>query len=133
MSIVGKSAIKGAEEALEYAMRREHNKTLEYAMNPNNPNFARANKDFSTIMCFAFRYALGRQSTAPSFVQEYIKNHLQYFAVWELEQLIEEVDSQARFHTLGDPTIDEPMWRRFQRDLALEISRRSATMKSNEG
>ena len=148
---LGASVIKGAEEALEYAeMRRDHQSVkaealsnlevrTEYerlgavSMNPDNPNFRRANKDFSTIMCFAFRYALGRRSTAPSFVQDYIRGHKNYFETWELEQLIEEVDSEARFHDLGDPNIDEPMWHQFQRDLALEIERRAVNLPYEKG
>lgn len=102
-------------------------------MNPHNPTFAMQNRDFSTVMFFAFRYSLGRQSTAPSFMQDYIKSHISYFTVRDLEQMIDEIDAEARWHNLGDPTIDEPMWRQFQDDLRLEISRRGAIIEKRGG
>ena len=112
-------------------MRREHYKPVSHEVVMRESY--KYHHDFSTVVCFAFRYSLGRQSTAPSFMQDYIRENIDCFETYELEQWADEIDSEARWHNLGDPNIDEPMWRQFQADLVLEISRRSATIKSNEG
>lgn len=70
--------------------------------------------DLRTIIMFAFRYSLGRRSTAPSFVMSYIKKHINLFTEQDLHQMYDEIDEQARCKDLGDPNIDEPMWRDFQ-------------------
>lgn len=118
-------------------MRRDHvelkNSAVrtEYELLGTNRKY---HKDFSTVVCFAFRYSLGRQSTAPSFMQDYILENLDCFETYELEQWADEIDSEAQFHNLGDPNIDEPMWRQFQADLRLEVSRRSDILKeTNNG
>lgn len=89
--------------------------------------------DFTTVVCFAFRYSLGRQSTAPGFMQDFIRDHIDEFDTWELAQWADEIDEAARWQGLGDPTIDEPMWRQFQEQLRLEVFKRNAIMKETGG
>ncbi len=89
-------------------MRREHE--------------TRKDLDQATIIMFAFRYALGRQSCAPSFVQDYIKDHVDCFTDYDLLQMANEILEQKRWHRLGDPTIDEPMWLEFREYLLDQYS-----------
>ena len=44
-----------------------------------------------TILIFAFRYALGRQTFAPSMVIETIKENIDAFDKWQLELMIKEI------------------------------------------
>ena len=45
-----------------------------------------------TILIFAFRYALGRQTSAPSIVIEAIQDNIDIFVRWEIEMMIKEID-----------------------------------------
>ena len=45
-----------------------------------------------TILIFALRYALGRQTSAPSIVIEAIQDNIDIFVRWEIEMMIKEID-----------------------------------------
>ena len=46
----------------------------------------------SNILVFAFRYALGRQTSAPEMVIEAIKGNIDLFEEWEKRLIIKEID-----------------------------------------
>lgn len=50
---------------------------------------------FTTVVVFAFRYALGRHSTAPSIVADFIKDYIEQFVKWEIEMIIKEIEEEA--------------------------------------
>ena len=115
------------EEALQDSVVREEYERLEEEFEALKKRL-RTQKDMvndeRTVICFAFRYSLGRQSTAPSFMQDYIKNHIDCFFPSDLSQMADEIDEQKRWHTLGDPKIDEPMWLEFRDFLKREAHKR---------
>lgn len=71
------------------------------------------NEDHTYIMYMAFRYALGRRSTAPVTVQEYIAEHLDEFDKTQLRQMVKEIKDAKHMGALGDPRIDEQGWLDF--------------------
>lgn len=62
-----------------------------------------------TIVVFAFRYALGRRTYAPSLVAGYITEHLDSFTEHELNQMADEIEDAERDGLLGD-ACDAAVW-----------------------
>jgi hypothetical protein len=57
------------------------------------------------ILMFAFRYALGRQTYAPSMVIETIKENIDAFDKWQLELMVKEINEYRDLGMVCD--IDE--------------------------
>lgn len=64
------------------------------------------------ILAFAFRYALGRESTAPSIVAEALVEHKDLFQEWERAQIVSEIRQAIEEGKAGDTRIDIPVWRK---------------------
>ena len=60
------------------------------------------------MLMFAFRYALGRQSTAPSTVVEIIERNWDIIPKQDLEQIKREIVEYEKMFGLSD--IDKPTW-----------------------
>lgn len=65
--------------------------------------------DERTIVVFAFRYALGRRTYAPSLVAGYITEHLDSFTETDRRQMAEEIEDAERDALLGDAG-DAAVW-----------------------
>jgi hypothetical protein len=65
----------------------------------------------STILMFAFRYALGRQSMAPSIIKDVLKDNWEYLSDQHKKQIKEEISSAIDMGYAGSDLIDVPMWR----------------------
>ena len=64
----------------------------------------------TTITMFALRYALGRQSTAPGYVADYIIDNFDDFSVRQMAQIAAEV----REHLEEAPdNVDSRTWKRL--------------------
>lgn len=63
-----------------------------------------------TTLVFAFRYALGRRSTAPSRMAALLKNHWDKLQGWTQTQIHREI-AQAIQHDLAGDGCDEQRWR----------------------
>lgn len=74
------------------------------------------------MLFFAFRYALGRSTYAPSTVQENIKQNLSNISTSELESYVKEIE-EANF--LGQQ-VDVKGWLDFKDFLQNEASSRSS-------
>ena len=76
---------------------------------------------FGAVLNCAVRYCIGRQSYMPGLVVGEITPWLPMLSgktLWCFERDIEEADS------LGDESIDAPIWRAFLCDVKAEIERR---------
>ena len=64
----------------------------------------------SVIIMYAFRYALGRKTGAPSTICEAILRNITSFKEWELTQITKEIlEHEEYFGTLGDDC-DKEVW-----------------------
>ena len=87
---------------------------------------------FETMMLFAMRYALPRQSAAPSFVQAFLTSMLPYLSVETLQKMAKDLvqakqdsaKSGGFSYAMGDPTIDRPGWLKFQTAVQHELQKR---------
>ena len=87
---------------------------------------------FETMMLFAMRYALPRQSAAPSFVQAFLTSMLPYLSVETLQKMAKDLEQAKQDsaksggfpYAMGDPTIDRPGWLRFQTAVQHELQKR---------
>lgn len=61
------------------------------------------------ILVFAMRYAIGRQTFAPTIVIENIKFNIDKFKKWQIDSMIDEIKSQ---HNYG-MDCDEQTWNDF--------------------
>lgn len=64
-----------------------------------------------TTLVFAFRYALGRTSTAPSHVAEILLAHWDRLAQWTMEQIAQEIRTAMRRGMAGHEC-DVQTWQR---------------------
>lgn len=69
---------------------------------------------------FAFRYALGRQSAAPSIVAEYIGKHLPEYSLFNLQLFDREITEY-----LKDPYGDTSDWIELQWKIQKELKSRA--------
>ncbi len=87
-----------------------------------------ADADFGTVLVCAVRYAIGRQTYMPKIVIDYIRPLLPIMddhALWVINKDIEE----ATRISLGDPIIDEPVWKSFHESVKNELRARSRKEK----
>ena len=64
----------------------------------------------TTVIFYAFRYALGRKTGAPSTICNTILANIDEFKDWELEQFIKEIkDFEDFYKELGDEC-DKQVW-----------------------
>lgn len=68
------------------------------------------------VILFAFRYALGRESMAPSIMSDTILENKDILKPKTLETIIEEIDVQKKMGLLGD-TCDEYTWEYLKEQL----------------
>ena len=81
-------------------------------------------KNFESILVCAVRYAIGRKSYMPSMVIDYITPLLPYLSYWILGLMAAEIIDHNYEGGLGDEKIDRPYWKRFLREIRLEIGGR---------
>jgi len=77
-----------------------------------------ANNRDNTILIFAFRYALGRTSAAPSMVADELKKHWCGFKEWEQKQIHDDITIALNTGSAGHDC-DEVVWSEI---LALPVS-----------
>lgn len=67
-------------------------------------------KTTTTVLFYAFRYALGRTTGAPTTISTAIRRNIDEFAEWELKQIIKEIKEFEEFYkSLGDDC-DKETW-----------------------
>lgn len=74
----------------------------------------------SVILFFAVRYALGRQSMAPSLVADAVRENLKHLTDSELDAILQET---YQVRNLGMPC-DVETWRALREDIRKEIEDR---------
>lgn len=62
-------------------------------------------REFQHMLVFAFRYALGRHSTAPSMVCDWIKQYVNELSEFDIDQILSETRTEL---TYGD--YDRPLY-----------------------
>lgn len=69
-------------------------------------------RDLRTILFFAFRYALGRHSTAPTTVCNQIKENIELFNVYDLDMIEEEIREELNSGNYSDAShsVDAETW-----------------------
>ena len=72
----------------------------------------------SVILFFAVRYALGRQSYAPSLVADVVRENLKQLETTELEAILQET---YQVRNLGMPC-DVEVWRTLREDIRKELA-----------
>lgn len=78
-----------------------------------------SNKDFNLLILFAFRYALGRRSTAPSIVCDLIRKNLSRLTAMTRITIVSEIVYGYENHLLGD-NCDVAEWLSLKRELENE-------------
>ena len=64
----------------------------------------------TVILMYAFRYALGRKTGAPSTISTEIRRNINSFKEWELKQIIKEIlEHEEYYDSLGDD-VDKIEW-----------------------
>ena len=81
----------------------------------NVPNF---------ILLYAFRYALGRRTTAPSDINEEIRKNVEYLKNFEIDMMIHEITFEEERNNLGD-NCDKQIWIQLREFLTNEIKVRN--------
>lgn len=66
-------------------------------------------EELRMLLQYAFRYALGRQSTAPADVQEAIRRHVGVLSLHDRVRIADEIEAAGP--RLGHERIDAPGWR----------------------
>ena len=79
----------------------------------------------TTIIFFAFRYALGRETYASTLVIEHVKSKVQDFADLDLIKMAEEINEANDLDMLGSPDIDKPIWLDFKEYLKAKLKERN--------
>jgi len=51
----------------------------------------------TTVLMYAFRYALGRQTGAPYDISNAIHKNIEHFKDWQLKQIIKEIHDHEEF------------------------------------
>lgn len=82
-------------------------------------------EDFETMLICAERYACGRRSYMPSIVIGYITPLVPRLSNKTLAVMCKDIIFAAEHGGLGDPDIDDPLWRRLHCCIAEELSRRA--------
>lgn len=83
-------------------------------------------KNFETILLCAVRYAIGRKTSMPSLVIDYITPLLPYLSEDVLKLIADEIIGHYTYEgALGDEKIDKPYWEQFLRKIRLEIGDRN--------
>lgn len=77
----------------------------------------------SDILIFAFRYALGRRTFAPTIVSETIKRNLNHLLTFDLFNIAHEIQQEYEVDGLGEDC-DVMVWMDLQRTVEKEIERR---------
>lgn len=75
------------------------------------------------IITFAFRYALGRRSMAPSMVSDTIKANIKLIPTLDLYGIVHEIQQEYEVDGLGEDG-DVRTWMELQRDIENELERR---------
>ena len=75
------------------------------------------------ILTFAFRYALGRMSMAPSIVGDNIKANINIIPTLDLYGMVHEIQMEYEVDGLGEDC-DVRTWMELQRDIEKELERR---------
>ena len=78
-----------------------------------------SNKDFNLLILFAFRYALGRRSMAPSIVSDLIRKNRDKITEMTRITLVDEIDHGYENHLLGDDC-DIQEWLSLKKELENE-------------
>lgn len=68
------------------------------------------------IVFFAFRYALGRRTGAPTLVAAFIQSRFAAFTPDTLEQMVREIEQADHIGLLGD-AIDKRTWMDLVKDI----------------
>ena len=87
-----------------------------------------ADADFGTVLVCAVRYAIGQQTYMPKIVVDYIRPLLPLMDDHTLWAINKDIDEAARI-SLGDPIIDEPVWRSFHESVKNELHARPRKAK----
>ena len=75
------------------------------------------------IIIFAFRYALGRRSMAPSIVDNNIRANMSLIPTLDLYGIVHEIQQEYEVDGLGEDC-DVMVWMDLQRTVEKEIERR---------
>ena len=81
-------------------------------------------ENFETMLICAERYACGRQTYMPSIVVGYITPLIPQLSDKALVVIRNDITFTAEHGGLGDPVIDEPLWKGLQLRVEEELKRR---------
>lgn len=83
-----------------------------------------AEENFESILICAERYACGRQSYMPSIVAGYITFLIPELSSKALAVIRNDITAAQEHGSLGDPTIDAPLWKELRKNICDELKRR---------
>lgn len=78
----------------------------------------------STLAVCALRYAMGRQSTAPSTVRGIVRPYLDRLTDGSVDAMLRDCMEQRRLGDYGDDVIDRPGWELWEQEVRDERERR---------
>lgn len=83
-----------------------------------------ADEWFESILICAERYACGRQTYMPSIVVGYITDLIPELSNKALTVIRNDITAAQEHGSLGDKTIDEPLWKELRKAIVAELKRR---------
>ena len=90
---------------------------------------AKTMTDKEILILFAFRYALGRRTTAPSEMSAIIKTEIRDLDDFVLKVIESEIEHAIEYNMAGDERIDVPVWEELREFIVNEEKRREEQCK----
>ena len=104
-----------------------------YILCPANWLSIEADSDFSTIVCCALRYALGRYTYIPSTVMGFIERHIEAITENDLNAMIRDIEVKMKYNK---ELPYKELWLELRDDLVVELKKREEAQskgKDNNG
>ena len=84
-------------------------------------------EDFGSVLICAVRYAIGRRTSMPKLVVDFITPLVPELTTKTLWVLKADINNREKYDALGDPTIDAPIWRELFTVIQKELIKRGKT------
>lgn len=107
---------------IDYEQALQIQDLLDYSM-PNKNLIGVLQADFQSLIVYATRYTIGRQSYAPNEMKHIIQTYLPLLPTSVLHILVNDIDFEGKLKGLG-AECDEIMWKSLQAYLKAEIEKR---------
>ena len=103
-----------------------------YILCPANWLSIEADSDFSTIVCCALRYALGRYTYIPSTVMGFIERHIEAITENDLTAMIRDIEDKMKYNYKKELPYKE-LWLELRDNLVVELKKHEESKQKGIG